>query len=259
MEHAVGAGPDAQPVLLRFDVHVGRAGAHRGFEDQVDDLDDGRVLVDVDALLRLLRGGGSWRAALSASNWRSASVISAVGAYALTIACSISAGVATNMRTGARTASSRRARRSGRNGSAVATSTRLPSRRTGIERSSQAELLAEQLRELGVELGAGEVDRLEPGLLGERAGELAFGDEPELHEHVAEAFAARALRGQRFAELVFGEDAAPDEQRAERCALVLRRVRDFERRRPARRGLGVVRRPGRERAAELRDRRRGVV
>ena len=48
VQRAVGADADAHAVLLRLDVHVGGAVAHRLFEDEVDDLDDRRVLVDLD-------------------------------------------------------------------------------------------------------------------------------------------------------------------------------------------------------------------
>ena len=229
MQHAVGAGADAQAILLRLDVHVGRAGAYRRFENQVDDLDDGRVLVDVDPLLTFF------------------GVVQLPGR---------AVGLELPQRVG-----DLRGRRvrvhdrlfdlgGGRDDHAHRRAHRVeqPREQVGAQRirggdvdavavaahrnRSQlpCELFAQEIRELGVELGAGEVDRLEAGLFGERAGELALGDEPELDEHVAESLAARALRGQCFAELILGEDAAPDEQRAERRSLVLRRVRYFERR-----------------------------
>ena len=48
VQRAVGADSDAQPVVLRLDVDVGRTVAHGLLEDHVDDLDDRRVLVDFD-------------------------------------------------------------------------------------------------------------------------------------------------------------------------------------------------------------------
>ena len=47
MEHAVDAEPDAQVVLGRLDVDVGRAVADRLRDEQVDELDDRRVLDDL--------------------------------------------------------------------------------------------------------------------------------------------------------------------------------------------------------------------
>ena len=46
VQRAVGADADAHAVGHRLDVHVGRAVAHGLLEDEVDDLDDRRVLVD---------------------------------------------------------------------------------------------------------------------------------------------------------------------------------------------------------------------
>ena len=50
VQHAVDAEPDPQVVLGRLDVDVGRAVLHRLGDQQVDELDDRRVLDDlVDA------------------------------------------------------------------------------------------------------------------------------------------------------------------------------------------------------------------
>ena len=46
VQRAVGADAHAHAVGHRLDVHVGRAVAHGLLEDEVDDLDDRRVLVD---------------------------------------------------------------------------------------------------------------------------------------------------------------------------------------------------------------------
>ena len=46
VQRAVGAVADAHAIVERFDVHVGRAVAHRLLEDERDDLHDRRVLVD---------------------------------------------------------------------------------------------------------------------------------------------------------------------------------------------------------------------
>ena len=57
VERAVDAHPDPDLLALRLDVHVGRTVTQRLGEDEVDHLDDRRVLVD--RLLQRRIGGGS--------------------------------------------------------------------------------------------------------------------------------------------------------------------------------------------------------
>ena len=95
---------------------------------------------------------------------------------------------------------------------------RLPSRCVGNAPQPAGVLLGEQRDDLGIDLGAAEVDDVEPELLGEHVGEDALAEETELDEDVAEPLARRGLLRQRVAELVLGDEAAADQQLAERAA-----------------------------------------
>ena len=77
-------------------------------------------------------------------------------------------------------------------------------------------LLGQQPDDGDVGPGAGDVDRFEADLLGQRGAEPPFGDDAELDEDLTESLSPRGLGAERIAQLLAREIAPLDEQSAER-------------------------------------------
>ncbi len=155
------------------------------------------------------------RDARRASNMRRASSRSADGAYARFSACSRSLRTASLMRTSEPRISISCVSRFSTSGSATATSMRDPVAVRRHRAEPARVVFGEQRDDLGIDLGAAQVDDRQAELLGEHVGERALVEEVELDEQVAETLARRGLLGQRVTQLVLGHEAAADQQLSE--------------------------------------------
>ena len=195
-------------------MHVGRAGTHGRVQDEVDDLDDRRVLVDDRArrLFGLLR-----RLARNQPRFEHAQRIAEVGHRRVHL-------VDDGLDLGAR-----REHQPDRRGELrdelvlEGLGERVGDRDVDADAfardrhgpQSSRVLLGEQRDDVAVELHLAELDDVHLQLLGEHPDECALAEQAQLDEDVAEALPGTRLGRQRLPELVFGDEAAADEELAQ--------------------------------------------
>ncbi len=225
MQRAVGAYAHAHDVGHLLDVHVGCPSAHGGVENEVDDLDDRRVLVydGRDALLGVVGG-----LARDQTCFEHAQRVAEIGGRREHL-------VDDGVDVGAR--GEQQAHRRGelldelileevgeRVGDRDVDAITFSCDRNCLQ--PPRVLLCQQRDDLAVEVHSPELDDVELKLFREHFDQCALAQEPELDEDVAEPAARTGLRAQRLGQLVFGDDAASDEQLAERAADMARTVVD---------------------------------
>ena len=190
MEHAVDAEPDAQVLLGRLDVDVGRAVGDGLRDQQVDELDDRRVLDDladvreVVAVVELV--GGLLRHRVDFA-------VEAVEAVDRVLQLTRGRDDGEDVRAGERAdvVDREHVRRVAHRDDEPAVV--VPADRQRLVLAG--EVLGDEAGDRRVDRALGEVDELEADLLGERADEVGLGDVAELDQDPAERLAARRLLG----------------------------------------------------------------
>ena len=228
MERTVGTDAHPQRVVLRFDVHVGRAVADGLLEDQVDDLDDRRVLVDFDddgvgRLGELLAShlGALFEVAQRVVDLDVRAVAVIERPLELVLARRRRGGPVPRALRSAACSSCSMSRVGARDDARA----RLV-RASGIAPQLARDRLGKAVRDLDVELVAREIDGAESELRGERHRDVARREHCGAHEDLAET-ARRCLTcsSERGVALRLGDELLRDEDVAQRQPDRLRGIR----------------------------------